>query len=198
MADEPPVPVNFDMPFPVLPFPGSAEVSCAYTTSSAGTCQPGGGNGVSVGAEGKFTIERSPTTLDGEGCPTQQLGVKGTLELQTSVSGETPVVEGSAHRGARRVHELTPSPCRPTRPRRSSAATGRCPTRSTRGTIRAGESVELAQEFYTGEKLAASYRALQVEMGFEEGRRLSAGVQRVEPQHRSRSPSATGTSCATR
>jgi len=48
-------------------------------------------------------------------------------------------------------------------------------------TIRAGESVELSQEFYAGHDLEGSYRALQVELGYEEGTRVSAGVSRVNP-----------------
>ena len=94
-GEEGPVPVDFDLPFPVLPFPGSASVSCTYSTSSPGACQPGDGPGVSVGTEGTLEIERSDTTLDAEGCPTQTLSVTASLELQTTVSGETPVASGS-------------------------------------------------------------------------------------------------------
>jgi len=36
---EGPSPVDFDLPFPVLPFPGSMSVSCSYTSSSPGLCQ---------------------------------------------------------------------------------------------------------------------------------------------------------------
>ena len=54
---EGPAPVDFDLPFPVLPFPGSVSVSCTYSSSSPGACQPGEGGGVSVGAEGKLEIE---------------------------------------------------------------------------------------------------------------------------------------------
>src|SRR3954451_927780 len=80
---EGPTPIDFDLPFPVLPFPGSMSVSCNYSTSSQGACQPNE-PGVSVGSEGKFTFERSPTTLDEKGCPTQQLSVKASLELQAN------------------------------------------------------------------------------------------------------------------
>ncbi len=179
-ADEPPVPVDFDLPFPVLPFPGSAEISCSYTTSSPGRCQPASGTGVSVGAEGKFSIERSPTTLDGEGCPQQTLGVKGTLELQTRVAGENPVVSGALTEilGESTSYSVTVPPDEAEALENGDRSV---PNPVDPRTIRAGESVELSQEFYSGEKLSASYRALQVEMGFEEGRRLSAGVQRVSP-----------------
>ena len=98
-GEEGPVPVDFDLPFSVLPFPGSMSVSCTYSTSSPGACQPGEGPGVSVGTEGTLEIERSDTTLDAEGCPTQTLSVTASLELQTTVSGETP--EGRQRRQAR-------------------------------------------------------------------------------------------------
>jgi hypothetical protein len=179
-ADEPPAPVNFDLPFPVLPFPGSAEVSCTYATNSPGACQPGKGSGVSVAEEGKFSVERSPTTLDGEGCPTQSLGVKGTLELQTKIAGESPVVSGALTEllGESVGYSVTVPPDEAEALERGDRSV---PNPVDPRTIRAGESVELSTEFYSGEKLSASYRALQVEMGFEEGRRLSAGVQRVSP-----------------
>ena len=45
-GEDGPVPVDFDLPFPVLPFPGSVSVSCTYSTSSPGACQPGDGPGV--------------------------------------------------------------------------------------------------------------------------------------------------------
>ena len=48
-------------------------------------------------------------------------------------------------------------------------------------TIRAGESVELSQEFYAGNGQKASYRGLQLELGYDEGKRVSAGVSRVNP-----------------
>ena len=57
---EGPAPVDFDLPFPVLPFPGSMSVSCTYTSSTPGACQDGP-PGVSVGAEGSFEIERTDT-----------------------------------------------------------------------------------------------------------------------------------------
>jgi len=179
-ADEPPAPVNFDLPFPVLPFPGSVEVSCSYTTSSPGRCQGAQGPGVSVGAEGKFSVVRSPTTLDGEGCPTQTLAVKATLELQTKVAGESGAVSGALTEllGESTSYSVTVPPDEAEVLEHGDRDV---PNPVDPRTIHAGESVELSQEFYSGEKLSAGYRALQVEMGFEEGRRLSAGVQRVSP-----------------
>jgi hypothetical protein len=177
---EGPAPVDFDLPFPVLPFPGSASVSCTYSTSSPGACLPGEGGGVTVGAEGKLEIGRSETTLDAEGCPTQTLSVTGSLELQTSVSGETPVASGelSSYLGEATSYSVTVPPDA------ADAIEGgdrSVPNPIDPRTIRAGESVELSQEFYAGTGQKASYRALQLELGYEEGTRVSAGVSRVSP-----------------
>ena len=179
------MPVDFDLPFPVLPFPGSVSVSCTYSTSSPGACQPGEGPGVSVGTEGTLEIERSDTTLDAEGCPTQTLSVTASLELQTTVSGETPVASGSltTFLGEASTYSVTVPPDAADAIEHGDRAV---PNPIDPRTIRAGESVELSQEFYAGHDLEASYRALQLELGYEEGTRVSAGVSRVNPEHRAR------------
>ncbi|HEY6596874.1 MAG TPA: hypothetical protein VI011_22640, partial [Asanoa sp.] len=176
---EGPAPVDFDLPFPVLPFPGSMSVSCSYTSSSPGLCQDGP-PGVSVGAEGSFEIERTDTTLDPEGCPTQTLSVTGRLELQTTASGETPVASGELknYLGEATTYSVTVPP--------DAADAIESGDRSVPNpidprTIQAGESVELSQEFYAGNGQKGSYRALQVELGYDEGKRVSAGVSRVNP-----------------
>ena len=177
---EGPAPVDFDLPFPVLPFPGSVSVSCTYATSSPGACQPGDGPGVSVGTEYTLEIDRSETTLDAEGCPTQTLSVTASLELQTSVSGETPVASGSltTFLGEATTYSVTVPP-----DAADAIESGDRPVPNPVDprTIQAGESVELSQEFYAGHDLEASYRALQLELGYEEGTRVSAGVSRVSP-----------------
>ena len=166
--NHPPAPIDFDLPFPVLPFPGSVSVSCTYSSASPGVCQPADGPGVSVGAEGTFEIERSETTLDAEGCPTQTLSVTGRLELQTTVSGETPVASGSLTSLPRRGHtySVTVPPDAADAIEHGDRAV---PEPVDPRTIQAGESVELSQEFYAGHDMEASYRALQLELGYEEG-----------------------------
>ena len=177
-TDEPPAPIDFDLPFPVLPFPGSVSVSCSYSATSPGTCQPG--EGVSVGAEGSLEFERSEVTLDAEGCPTETLSVTGRLELQAGASGETPTVSGGlqAILGEATTYSIT-APAGVA----DDIASGErdAPNPVDPRTIQAGGSVELAHEFYTGHNLEASYRALELELGYDEGRRVSAGVSRVDP-----------------
>ena len=179
-GEDGPVPVDFDLPFPVLPFPGSVSVSCTYSTSSPGACQPGDGPGVSVGTEGTLEIERSETTLDDEGCPTQTLSVTASLELQTTVSCETPVASGSltTFLGEASTYSVTVPPDEADKIEDGERPV---PNPIDPRTIQAGESVELSQEFYEGHDIEASYRALQLELGYEEGTRVSAGVSRVSP-----------------
>ena len=47
-------------------------------------------------------------------------------------------------------------------------------------TLVPGESIALSEEFFAGHNLQVSYRNLLIGMGFEEGRRLSSGVRRVD------------------
>jgi hypothetical protein len=176
---EGPTPIDFNLPFPVLPFPGSVSVACSYTTSSPGTCQPAE-PGVSVGTQGKLTIERSETTLDDKGCPTQTLSVKASLELQANASGETPHASAglTALLGEASTYSVTVPPDQADA---IGDGTRGAPNPIDPRSIRAGESLELSQEFYAGHKLSASYRALQLELGYEEGKKVSAGISRVNP-----------------
>ncbi|NUT55215.1 MAG: hypothetical protein HOQ03_04440 [Thermoleophilia bacterium] len=176
---EGPAPVDFDLPFPVLPFPGSMSISCSYSSSSPGPCQDGP-PGVSVGAEGTLEIERTETTLDPEGCPTQTLSVKGKLQLQTTVSGETPVASGELknYLGEATSYSVTVPPDAAEAIEHGDRSV---PNPIDPRTIRAGESVKLSQEFYAGNGQKASYRGLQLELGYDEGMRVSAGVSRVNP-----------------
>ena len=165
-----------------LPFPGSVSVSCTATSGRQGqACGGAEGEGVTVQATGTTSIERSETRLDVTGgCPRQDLSVSTRLQVglnaQTegrNVGGALSIFTGTASRfnvsvspeAADEIADGDRPPPNPVDPR----------------TILPGESVELSEEFFAGHNLTATYRQLQVEMGFEEGRRLSSGVQRVDP-----------------
>ena len=60
----------------VLPFPGSVTITCTYDKRAPETCMPKGGTGVSVQASGELKVERTPTTLDANGCPWQNLSIQ--------------------------------------------------------------------------------------------------------------------------
>ena len=66
---------------PVLPFPGTVTVTCSADSRQPETCVPKGQPGVSVIASGEIKVERTPTFLDMEGCPFQNLSIQTTLKF---------------------------------------------------------------------------------------------------------------------
>jgi hypothetical protein len=165
-----------------LPFPGSVSVSCSATTGrQEQACGGPEGAGVTVDTTGSVSIERSETRLDiTGGCPRQDLSVSTRLQVGlnaqaegTTVGGALAIFTGTTSKfsvsvspdAAEAIADGDRPPPNPVDPR----------------TILPGESVELSEEFFAGHNLTATYRQLQLEMGFEEGRRLSSGVQRVDP-----------------
>jgi hypothetical protein len=165
-----------------LPFPGSVSVSCSATSGRQEQgCGGPEGAGVTVDATGSVSIERSETRLDiSGGCPRQDLSVSTRLQVGlnaqtegTTVGGALSIFTGATSKfgasvspeAAEAIADGDRPPPNPVDPR----------------TILPGESVELSEEFFAGHNLTATYRQLQLQMGFEEGRRLSSGVQRVDP-----------------
>jgi hypothetical protein len=178
--DEPAGPILTDRPLPVLPFPGSVSVKCTYSETSTTACMPPDQPGVSVQATGELTIDRSPTTLNDEGCPQQTLSVEGKLELSANASAEGAHAGGEldVHLGESTKYSVTVSP---------DAAEAiehgdrKPPNAVDPRTIANGESVQLSHEYYAGVGMSAEYRALQASLGYDEGTRVSSGVQRVSP-----------------
>ena len=121
-----------DHPLPVLPFPGSVTVSCTYDERDPQKCVPHGGPGVSVQASGEIKVERTPTSLDANGCPWQNLSLQTKLQLSANAEAKGAKAGGSLSRLPRPVDELQRHRRRPTRPTTSPTATARRPTRSTR------------------------------------------------------------------
>jgi hypothetical protein len=179
-GDEPSGPILTDQPLPVLPFPGSVSVKCTYSETSTTACMPPDQPGVSVQTTGEVSIERSQTSLDDEGCPQQTLSVSGKLELSANASAEGAHAGGAldAHLGASTKYAVTVDP---------DAAEAiehgdrRPPNPVDPRTIAQGESVQLSREYYAGVGMEAQYRALKASLGFDEGTRVSSGVERVNP-----------------
>ena len=121
-----------DHPLPVLPFPGSVTVSCTYDERDPQKCVPHGGPGVSVQASGEIKVERTPTSLDANGCPWQNLSLADQAPAQRQRRGQGRQGRRLAVRLPRPVDELPGHRRRPTRPTTSPTATARRPTRSTR------------------------------------------------------------------
>ena len=167
-------------PIVALPFPGSVTVSCTYNAKQPETCIPKGQPGVGVTASGELKIERTPTTLDANGCPWQNLSVGTTLKLNANAAAKNPKASGSlsAYLGQSTTYQVTVNP-----DSADQIADGDRPPPNPVDptTIQAGESVQLTEDFYTGINAKGSYRALQVEMGYDEGTRVSSGVKRISP-----------------
>ena len=116
-----------DHPLIVLPFPGSVTVSCTYDERDPEKCVPHGGPGVSVQASGELKVERTPTSLDANGCPWQNLSAADQAPAERQRRGQGRQGRRLAERLPRPVDELSASPSRPTRPTTSPTATARAP-----------------------------------------------------------------------
>jgi hypothetical protein len=178
--DEPSGPILTDVPLPVLPFPGSVSVKCTYSETSTTACMPPDQPGVSVQTTGEVSVERSQTSLNAEGCPQQTLSVSGKLELSANASAEGAHAGGAldVHLGESTKYSVTVDP---------DAAEAiehgdrRPPNPVDPRTIAQGESVQLSREYYAGVGMEAEYRALKASLGYDEGTRVSSGVERVSP-----------------
>jgi hypothetical protein len=178
--EEPAGPILTDRPLPVLPFPGSVSVKCTYSETSTTACMPPEEPGVSVQATGEVTVDRTPTSLNDEGCPQQTLSVQTTLELSANASAEGAHAGGAldVHLGESTKYGVTVSPDAAEAIEHGDRPP---PNAVDPRTIGQGESVQLSQEYYAGVGMSAEYRALQASLGYDEGTRVSSGVQRVSP-----------------
>jgi hypothetical protein len=164
-------------PIIALPFPGSVAVTCTAFRDQQRRCK--GQPGVRVQATGEVSVDRGKTRLDDKGCPKQDLSVSAKLQVELSGQARGKDVGGTlaVFTGTSSKFKVTVSPdaadaiARGDRPPPNPVD----PT-----TLLPGESLELSEEFYAGVNLTATYRALQVQMGFEEGRKLSSGVKRID------------------
>ena len=173
-------PILTDAPVHVLPFPGSITVSCTYSEQSEVPCLDPELPGVGIAITGEVEVERTPTRLDAAGCPQQTLSTTTSFELGPVAVAAGVQVGGAlaTYVGTATTYAVTVSP-----DAADAIEAGERPPPNPLDptTIGAGEGVELSEEFYAGLGLDANYHALQTEMGYDEGRRVSAGVTRVDP-----------------
>jgi hypothetical protein len=174
-------------PLEVLPFPGSVTVTCTVgkqnpaPTEDPKRCKAPkapDGRSATVQASTEVTVERSPTKLNNKGCPIQVLSLTTKFKLEGSQTAKDKKLSGklAVFLGAQSKYQVTVAP-----DQAEDIEHGRrdAPNPIDPRTIRPGESVQLSEEFYTGHNLQAEYRALQVQLGYEEGRRVSSGVTRL-------------------
>ena len=176
-------------PVIALPFPGSVSVACTGGfKGQKDACK--GQTGVRVQMTGELSIERSQTKLDSTGCPTQDLSVGGKLQVELSGSAKGKTLGGSLTEfvGKSTKYKVTVSPeaaDQIERFQRIPPEPGSRPPPNPLdpSSIGVGEGVEMSEEFFAGVNMTATYRQLQISMGFEEGRRLSSGVKRTDDNH---------------
>jgi hypothetical protein len=161
----------------VLPFPGSLSVTCGYGETNEHACKPAG---TGVSANGTITAERRRTSLNAEGCPQQTVSL--TADLRVEAGQQTgpkakPTGRLAAYAGHSSTYAITAAPDQ------IDAMEGRdrsLPNPLDPRTIERGEAVQMSEEYYEGVGLERDYRAMQVSLGYDQGRRVSAGATRVD------------------
>ena len=136
---------------------------------------------MSVEVVGEVSVDRSRVRLDGRtgGCPKVDLSVSGKVTVQVTGKAEGKTVGGalSVFTATNSTFSVSVSPEAAEAIERGDRQP---PNPLDPRTLVPGESIALSEEFFAGHNLQVSYRNLQIGMGFEEGRRLSSGVRRVD------------------
>jgi hypothetical protein len=169
----------------VLPFPGSVTVTCTVSENPK-LCKGPSKPHVTVSPSASTTIERTPTKLNAKGCPQQTLSVSTTFKVEVAgganTGGEKPTASGKlkAFLGAQTKYAIT---VRPEQAEAIEHGQRKAPNPLDPSTIGVGENIQMSEEFYANLGLSAEYRALQVDLGYDKGRRVSSGVTRLNDSH---------------
>jgi Flp pilus assembly pilin Flp len=170
----------------ILPFPGSVSVTCGAGPGGDEACKAPSEPNLRVQGSGSVTVERSQTKLDGQGCPTQTASVATAFKLEgvgaksrDDQDGTRPKLGGklSGYFGHQTKYAVTASPGQMDAMERGDREP---PNPLDPRTIAPGESVQMSEEFYKGVGASGDYRALQVSLGYDEGKRVSSGARRID------------------
>ena len=163
----------------VLPFPGSVSVTCGIGEGGETTCDPPDGPGVRVQGSGTVSVERTETSLGADGCPQQTISVGTTLTLEQVGEGKRGKAGGKLSRylGRSTNYGVTVAP---DQVENIEQGRRKAPNPLDPRSIAPGESVQMSEEFYLGLGLSGEYAKLQASLGYEQGRRVSSGAQRVD------------------
>ncbi len=176
-------------PIDVLPFPGSITVTCTGGGNDDGkTCKgPSKSKGITVSPSGTRTTSRTPTKLSGDGCPHQTLSVSTKFQLEGADKSHNgneekkkePTAKGKlkAMLGAKTTYSVTVSPDQADAIERGQR---KPPNPLDPTSIGRGENIQMSEEFYASVGLSREYHALQVDFGYDKGRRVSSGVTRID------------------
>jgi hypothetical protein len=178
-------PFEFDGPplagrtLPILPFPGSVTVTCSADKRQPETCVPKGQPGVSVQAGGEIKVERTPSALDYNGCPLESMSIQGTLKFVANAEAKGAKIGGQiqAHVGQATKYSITVTPATA-----EDIEQGRRqpPNPVDPRSLARNESIQLNEDYFAGIKAKGTYKQLQLELGYDAGRRVSSGVRRID------------------
>ncbi len=162
-------PVLGDGPLPVpdLAWDGSVTVSGEVSDTSG------------LYLESSVTLEESECRFDAAGNPIVSVGVTGTLKTGARYDAENPVggVSVDAYVGNDVSYRVSTNP---EAAQQMQDGDRPPPNPIDPSSIPEGSAITLDEASYDGLDLGATYRGLQLSMGFEEGRRLSSAVERVD------------------
>ena len=154
-------------------------VTCTADSRQPETCVPKGQPGVSVIASGEIKVERTPTFLDMEGCPFQNLSIQTTLKFGANAEAKGAKIGGQvqAYLGRASKYQITVTPSNADAIEAGSRA---APNPVDPRSLAKGEAIQLNEDYFAGIKAKATYREYQLEMGYDEGRRVSSGIKRMD------------------
>ncbi len=164
---------------PVLPFPGTVTVTCSADSRQPETCVPKGQPGVSVIASGEIKVERTPTFLDMDGCPFQNLSIQTTLKFgaNAEAKGAKIGVQVQAFLGRASKYQITVTP---NNADEIEAGRRAAPNPVDPRSLAKGEAIQLNEDYFAGIKAKGTYREYQIELGYDTGRRVSSGIKRMD------------------
>jgi hypothetical protein len=177
-ADRRGPPLGHAGPLNILPFPGSVQITCTGNGKEEKACLAGGKTGARFVAQVQQTYDRKNPVVDENGCPWTNFSLSTTYKLiaEGEAKGETVGAKLQRYLGHTQKYQATVSPADAD----AIAAKKRNPPNPLDpGSLANGESLQLSQEWYNGNGLKVNYEALQAEMGYDHGQRVSSGVKRV-------------------
>jgi hypothetical protein len=161
-------------PFPVPGIPWDGSVSVGERS----TDEPG------LYLDASVQYDRSRCRLDGDGNPTVELGVTGTLRVgamnEEENKGKTAGASVDAYVGRDVTYRISTDP---ERADRISERTEEPPNPVDPTSIPEGTAITLDESTYAGLGLGASYGVVQAELGYSRGHRVSSAVQRTDYTH---------------
>jgi len=152
---------------PDLPWDGSVTVAGEVSDTSG------------LYLESSVTLQEDECRYDAAGNPVVSLGVTGTLKAGAGYDRENPAggVSVDAYVGNDVSYRITTSP---ETAQEWQDGDRPPPNPIDPSSIPEGSAITLDEASYDGLDLGATYRGLQLSMGFEEGRSASASVERVD------------------